>query len=180
VALETLTRINAQESSRMAGPDRNSNAFVLDHETFALIAELEVRKAVRLQYFVSLLAIHPDVDGGPPPEDLDQQLAQVVRSEVRGTDVIGLQGTSGLHILLTNAPLDDLAAIIERITRAVNRHVFKVQDQRLPVTLSTGGSCFPTTARGRDDLFGQVHMLAAEAREQRTGRSRYRLASNGL
>jgi GGDEF domain-containing protein len=165
----------------MVARDRNSNAFVLDDDTFTLIAELEVRKAVRLQYFVSLLAIHPDVDGGPVPEDVYQQVAEIVRTEVRGTDVIGLLRSTGLlHILLTNAPLADLAAIIERITRAVSRHVFRIDDQRMPVTLSTGGACFPTTARGRDDLFGQVHVLAAEAREQRTGRSRYRLASNGL
>jgi hypothetical protein len=164
----------------MVGRDRSSNAFVLDDETFTLIAELEVRKAVRLQYFVSLLAILPDVEGGPKPEDFDRRLAEVVRTAVRGTDVIGLQGSSGLHILLTNAPLDDLAAIIERITQAVSRHMFETDEPRLLVTLSTGGACFPTTARGRDDLFGQVHMLAAEAREQRTGRSRYRLASDIL
>jgi hypothetical protein len=164
----------------MVGRDRSSNAFVLDDETFTLIAELEVRKAVRLQYFVSLLAIYPDVEGGPKPEDFDRQLAEVVRTAVRGTDVIGLQGSSGLHILLTNAPLDDLAAIIERITQAGSRHMFESDQPRLLVTLSTGGACFPTTARGREDLFGQVHMLAAEAREQRTGRSRYRLASDIL
>ena len=164
----------------MVGRDRSSNAFVLDDETFTLIAELEVRKAVRLQYFVSLLAIHPDVEGGPKPDDFERQLAEVVRTAVRGTDVIGLQGSTGLHILLTNAPLDDLAAIIERITQAVSRHIFETKQPPLLVTLSTGGACFPTTARGRDDLFGQVHMLAAEAREQRSGRSRYRLASDIL
>jgi len=153
------------------------SASFVNEETFEFITDLEVRKAVRLQYYLSLLAIEPEVNGEiQEPAAVVRQLAQLIQTELRGTDLITLGASPRLHVLLVNAQLYNLPAIIERIVRQVRRH-FEVDNKPQAVALSIGGACFPTTARGREDLFGQVTELVAEAQRDRTERYRYRLSS---
>jgi diguanylate cyclase (GGDEF)-like protein len=151
---------------------------LVNEEIFEFITDLEVRKAVRLQYYLSLLAIEPEMNGDiQEPAAVVRQLAQLIQTELRGTDLITLGASPRLHVLLVNAQLYNLPAIIERIVRQVSRHRFEVDHKPQAVALSIGGACFPTTARGREDLFGQVTELVAEAQRDRTERYRYRLSS---
>jgi hypothetical protein len=168
----------------MVPQDPHRRAPVIDDDTFALIAELEVRKAVRLQYYVSLLGIRADLEddeGGPAPRSVNQQLAEMISLEVRSTDVICVTpALPCLRILLVNAHLYNLPVVIQRIIRTVSRHVFEIDDRLREVALSMGGACFPSTARGRNDLFTQVSALVAEAQRDKTERYRYRIASTEL
>jgi hypothetical protein len=168
----------------MAPREVDPRAAIVDEETFTLIADLEVRKAVRLQYYVSLLAIQPEVEGAVTGHDLRNlayQVADVISAEIRGSDVIGLMRTSPhLQVLLVSAHLYNLPLIIERITRAVSTHAFVADSRSVPVTLSVGGACFPTTARLREELFMQAASLTAQAQQERRGGHRYRLAQGGL
>jgi hypothetical protein len=164
----------------MAPRDPGPRGTVVDENTFTLVTELEVRKAVRLQYYVSLLAIQPDPEGDaqhPNPDKLARQLAQVISRQVRGTDLICFTSAfPHLHLLLVSTDLPNLPVVIQRITQEVSRHVFQVNGQRKPVALSMGGACFPTTAGTREDLVSQVASLVTEARQGPLGRYRYRLA----
>jgi hypothetical protein len=153
---------------------------VVDENTFAFITELEVRKAVRLQYYVSLLGIKVDVvdDRTAVPRSVNEQLAHMISTEIRCTDLVcPFFATSDLHILLLNVHLYNLPIVMQRITRLVNRHLFKVDDQLRELSLSMGGACFPSTARGREDLFTQVLTLMSEAQRDRSERHPYRLAA---
>jgi hypothetical protein len=93
--------------------------------------------------------------------------------------LIRLQASSPapLHVLLTGAHLEDLEGIIRRITEEVGCHLFQVTGTWRAVTLGVGGSCFPTTAGSARDLLAQARIHAGEARHDRSGRLRYRLAT---
>jgi len=158
--------------------DFESHAPIVDEETFALITELEVRKAVRLQYFVSLLGIEADVEDGQDESEASrtrERLASAIREEIRSCDTIGLVTTEPkLYILLVNANLGNVPLIIERIAQLVSRHR-RPGDGLGELTLSMGAACFPSSARDRSDLFAQVGSLITEARRDNAERHRYRL-----
>lgn len=164
-----------------ASGDLEPRAPIVDGETFTLVAELAVRQAVRLQYYVSLLAIQADIDEPGGQTDwraLHRLIADVVRGQVRSSDVISVTPVSPhVGVLLVSTPLDDLPTVIERIATAVNRQAFKASGATGRVTLSMGGACFPTTARARGELFQQAESLSADVRREPGKPShRYRLA----
>jgi hypothetical protein len=165
----------------MTPGDLDPRAPVVDTETFTLIAELAIRQAVRLQYYVSLVAIKADIEGPGTTIDrgaLHHLLAEVIRGHVRGTDVVSVRTESPhLEVLLVSAHLHDLPTVIERIASAVNRQAFEADGRPSRVTLSIGGASFPTTAHARPELFRQAESLSVAVRsEAGTPGHRYRLA----
>lgn len=153
---------------------------IVDAETFMLVLELELRRAIRLQYYVSLLVLQADFE---PTADLPdravfyREVAEVVRDQIRSTDVVSLMPSSPrLEVLLVSTYLDNLPAIIERIATAATARAAEVEGTAR-MTLSIGGACFPTTARERTELFHQAESLSREARaEPIMAGYRYRLA----
>ena len=161
--------------------DFDPRAPIVDGETFTLVAELEVRQAVRLRYYVSLVAIRADIEGPQLGIDwvaLHHLIAEVIRGQLRNTDIVSvIQESPHLRVLLVSAHLFDLPAVIERFAGAVNRQAFEANGHTGRVTLSIGGATFPTTARARPELFRQAESLSIEARsEPGAPRHRYRLA----
>lgn len=155
---------------------------IVDGETFTLLAELQVRQAVRLQYYVSLLVLQADIEGPLLPTDwvaLHRLIADVIQGQIRSTDVVSVMTTSPhLQVLLVSTHLHNLPTVIERIAAAVNHRVFEADGRTGRVTLSMGGACFPTTARARPELFRQAESLSIEARsEPGEPGHRYRLAA---
>ncbi len=171
----------------MAPRHPDLHATVVDEDTFTLIADLEVRKAVRLQYYVSLLAIDVGLPEPLAPEAaaaarrMATQIAERISHEIRGTDLIGLtRAWPHLYVLLVSAHLYNLPTVIERITRAVNAQPVEPGLRPGAVQLRIGGGCFPTTARARQDLFSQAASLATEAGHEPTHGHQYRLAPAAL
>ncbi len=155
-------------SGQMAPHELGSHGTVVDEDTFELVTELEIRKAVRLQYYVSLLTITPDADTGeiPDAEALARQLAPIISQQLRGTDLIGVSADSPqLHVLLINAHLDSLSVVIQRLSEEVSRHVFQINGKRQALNLAMGGACFPTTAGTRQDLFNQATAHVSPTRQ---------------
>lgn len=161
--------------------DIPGHAPIVDEETFALIAELEVRKAVRLQYFVSLLSLEAHAGDGSTVlagTTTTERLARMISTQIRSTDTVGVGGgPATLHLLLINANLYNLILIVDRIQRTLTWHAVEPDQPGEVVVLSIGGACFPTTARGRDDLFAQAELLMREANADPAEPCRYRLAS---
>jgi hypothetical protein len=158
----------------------DSRAPIVDEATFALVAELELRQAVRLQYYVSLLTLDADIHGpptSPPGAVLRGLIAELIRREIRGSDVVSVgPEPPQVRVLLVSTHLHSLPAVIERIAAAVNGHPFQAAGHLYRVTLSIGGACFPTTARTRPELFEQAGSLSAAARREVMPGHRYRLA----
>jgi hypothetical protein len=162
----------------MASGDLDPRAPFVDDATFTLAAELEVRQAIRLQYYVSVLAVEAEPERPGTPADgvaLHRLVAEVIRDHIRNTDVISVRPTPPhLRVLLVSPYLENLPGIIGRIAAAVDGRAL---DAAARVTLSTGGACFPMTARNRAELFRQAESLSAEVRaEPGAVGHRYRLA----
>ena len=142
----------------------------IDEHRFALVTELELQKAIRLHYPVSILAILPDPEGDgevADPPRLAGQLARVIGLVIRGTDLIRLPtATTSLHVLLVDAQFEQLQGIIQRITEEIGRRTFQINRERRPVRLSLGGACFPSTASTLRDLLAQAELRAQEARRR--------------
>lgn len=152
---------------------RNSNTIV-DEWTFKVVTELEIRKASRLQYPVSLLALRPEPDSKTPAAPLMEQLAQVISQVIRSTDLVRLPAASStLHVLLVGACSEHLPSVIRRIVEEVGRHRLRIDGGRRPVALSVGASCFPTTAATVQDLSTQAERLAhfGHSRRERLSRT---------
>ncbi len=142
---------------------------IVNDDSFALVTELELRKAIRLHYPISMLAVLPGPKGRSKTlyPRLTGQLAGVIGPVIRGTDLIHLPAAEpSLHVLLVDAPFDQLDGIIQRITEEVGRHTFQLNDERKAVRLSLGGACFPTTASTLQDLLAQAELRAREARRR--------------
>jgi hypothetical protein len=165
----------------MASGDLDPHAPIVDEATFTLAAELEVRQAIRLQYYVSMLALQADPHDAQRHRDVtafQRLIAEVIRDQIRSTDVVAVMPTPPhLRVLLVSSSLENLPAIIGRIAAAVNGRTFNTENGAFRVTLSMGGACFPTTARSRPELSRQAEVLSIEARASpgRPGH-RYRLA----
>lgn len=155
----------------MAFWHREAWAPIVGGTGFAVITTLEIYKAARLRYPVSVLAVLPA--GVPEPHRLAEQVAEAIRPVIRSTDVIGLRPSSaGLYVLLIDAAPPDVPAISERIRDEVGRHLFQVDGDRKAVTLRLGSACFPTTANTLKDLMAQADTRARKARPKR-GRRRH-------
>jgi GGDEF domain-containing protein len=153
----------------------------VDPDTFTLVVELELRRAIRLQYYVSLLALQADVEQSAELADraaLHREVAEVVRDQIRSTDVVSVMPSSHLlEVVLVSTYLDNLPAIIDRIATATSTQAGDAEGSMSRMTLSIGGACFPTTARERTELVHQAESLSMAARaEPGTSGYRYRLA----
>ncbi|MBI2216423.1 MAG: hypothetical protein HYU51_03915 [Candidatus Rokubacteria bacterium] len=161
----------------MAKREADRGASVVDEATLGLVTALEVRQAVRLQHYVSLLEIRMR-----PPADprLASALADIIGVQIRGSDLIGVTDDPCLiRVLLVAAPLSALPTVIGRITRAVNHRVFTLGRHRSPVGLAIGGSTFPTPAGTHLELVTQATALATAAWEDRSAEHHFRLAGLG-
>lgn len=126
------------------------DAWVVDDGMFKFVVEMEVRKAHRIQYPLSVLTIirqpPPTSTGSATLADVDPIVASISRA-IRGADLIGLVPTGpALHVLLVGAYLDDTDGVIERIREEVPQES----------TMRFGVACFPATASTAEELLGRA------------------------
>ena len=79
-----------------------------------------------------------DTHGHLVGDALLRQLAEILRSSVRGTDVAGRYGGEEFILLLPQTPLPGAQALAERIRRTVGRTTFGLGEVQLTCTISIG------------------------------------------
>jgi hypothetical protein len=149
-AVEPVNRSSVRETS-LADP----RAPIVDQETFAQIAELEIRQALRLQYYVSALVLQIDTDEPHPPKHSGAYLAfaEAMRDKIRSTDVLSVKPSDPcVHVLLVGTHLDYLPSISGRIAAVMSGHRVRV-----------GGACFPCNAHDRAELLHAAESLVIAA-----------------
>ena len=123
---------------------------VLERDFFEYLLDLEVHKAVRYLYFFSLLVVQPNPNGSDKDlgqdGDLAKVVAQLIRDEIRGTDVVGRIGEDKFFVILHQADYQQARNVGERIRTRIKNYSFMFQDQEIRKTVSIGGACFPTHA----------------------------------
>ncbi len=79
--------------------------------------------------------------GWPTGDRVLSELAEVVRSTIRGSDWVARYGGEEICVVLTNTALDEAAPVLERIRAAVESHQIEgTQGQRVNVTVSIGAA----------------------------------------
>src|ERR1041384_5980306 len=87
-------------------------ASLVDAATFRLLLELEIRKAQRLRYCLSLVRPRGRILGG---DGAAASLAHILASRVRATDVALASGTDEVALLLIDADISSLPTILRRV-----------------------------------------------------------------
>lgn len=118
---------------------------VLKNDVFEYFLGLEIKKAMRYQYFFSLLIIEPDLNGDIHNEsDILKAIAEIISDEVRITDTIGRIGNNNFYVILPHAETSCTSIVAERIRNRVENYTFSKNSSLIKKTVSIGAACFPT------------------------------------
>ena len=126
-------------------------AQIVDDNVFRLLIDMEIRKAQRLRYLVSVVCIHVAAETG----GADASAAvNMVASLIRSTDAVTALDQSTVALLLIDAEASNLPTILQRL---------EVPLDALP--WSAGGACYPQSAASAEDLLTQAATMMARARQ---------------
>jgi len=137
------------------GPLSVGGGWVVDEVLFRLLVDLEIQKAQRLRYSISLVCFSADGNWPDNREASTQTLIESVTRGIRGTDVVTSGAAGGLHLLLVDAETTHLPLILHRLTARLET-----------LAWSAGGSCYPRTANRGEDMLRQAMDLMGRAREE--------------
>ena len=133
-----------EEESRLLAP--NAFEFVLDGE---------LKRAVRSQNFLTLVTLETrrEWDGMSVAADNGtvENLAQIVRHEVRDTDLLGYAPEGTLALVLLDADYENSTKVIDRLVQRMDSTDFPA-----PLRVSMGAACYPTHAVDADSLKKQA------------------------
>jgi hypothetical protein len=140
---------------------------LVEEDLFKLLLHLELQKAVRLQYCVSVVCLTPDL----PPASLDRALAKKIAEtavrQLRGTDVAtAFSAGPSVGLLLIDADTRTLPQILERAREGARVAVQAHGGTDQEVSLSAGAGCYPETATTGRDLLRQATDLMVRARAE--------------
>src|SRR5437899_7433128 len=85
--------------------------WAVDDMLFRFLVGLEVQKARRLRYCVSLVCLAAEVDASETAEPPGPSLAPLITGHLRGTDVVAPWDPTALVLLLVDAEKAELPAI---------------------------------------------------------------------
>jgi hypothetical protein len=137
-------------------PQQTPGPPAVDEALFRFVTEMEVRKAVRLQYPVSVVTmiVPPDASGTRDPEDHLSRCGMAVGRVVRSMDVLTLlPALPGFRVLLADADRDEAEAIARRIQQELV-HVAGVR---------FGLASFPGNVRNAGELIAEADDSARRA-----------------
>jgi hypothetical protein len=145
-------------------PLAGGGGWVVDDLTFRLLVDLELQKAQRLRYCVSLICLaaevaHPETQGPSLPSN-----AELVTRYIRGTDAVTPWAQASLALLLIDAETNSLRPILDRLIARLDTSIW-----------SAGGSSYPKTATRSEDLLRQAVDLMVRAKQE--GGSKLYIAS---
>jgi hypothetical protein len=137
------------------GPPSATGGCLVDEPLFRFLVDLELQKAQRLRYSVSVVWF--DVEA-PTTGDVPASasiVAESVSRYLRGTDAVTIAADGCLAMLLVDAETTHLPSILDRLTGRFEA-----------VAWSAGGSSYPRTAARPDDLLRQAADLLVRARDE--------------
>ncbi len=106
---------------------------------------MEIQKAQRLRYCVSIACIAADRRTPEEEEPAVAVLAERVTPLIRSTDIVTCWDPACLALMLIDADVASLPSIVDRLTTRLEMYLW-----------SAGGASYPKTATRADDLFHQA------------------------
>lgn len=129
----------------------DDHARLLKPHAFEFVLDGELRRAVRSQNYLTLVTVETsrEYDGMSVAADRGTvgEVAQIIRNEVRDTDVLGLTTQGVISLVLLDADYENSTRVIDRLVDRMNHYDFPT-----PLRLSVGAACYPTDAIDADSL----------------------------
>jgi GGDEF domain-containing protein len=133
---------------------------------FRYLVELELEKANRLRYCVSLICLTPDVLEAPASAALTRVIARIALRQLRRTDLATTLSPDVVALFLVDTEPAALARILDRVANArlpEGRRFVRGQEV---VSVSGGASCYPVTAADGAALFREASDLMHRAKRE--------------
>ena len=133
----------------------DDHARLLKPHAFEFVLDGELRRAVRSQKYQTLVTVETsrEYDGMSVAADRGTvgEVAQIIRNEVRDTDVLGLTNQGLISLVLLDADYENSTRVIDRLVDRMNHYDFPT-----PLRLSVGAACYPTDAIDAESLHQQA------------------------
>ena len=133
----------------------DDTARLLKPRAFEFVLDGELRRAVRSQNYLTLVTVETsrEYDGMTVAADQGTvgEVAQIIRNEVRDTDVLGVTSQGLLSLVLLDADYVNSTRVIDRLMDRMNHYDFPS-----PLRLSVGAACYPTDAVDAESLQRQA------------------------
>src|SRR5437868_11438884 len=131
------------------------NSKLLTPGAFEFVLDSELKRAVRSQSFLTLVTVEASREWEGMTVTADdgtlQEVAQIIGSQVRDTDLLGHTDKGTLAIVLLDADF-------EHSERVINRLVSRIENYEFPTALriAVGAACYPTHAVDAESLKQQA------------------------
>jgi diguanylate cyclase (GGDEF)-like protein len=137
----------------------NESTKALAADSFHYLCDLEIKKAQRYQYFISVLFIQFDgtIQSGVPETERPtlEALGRILRDEIRECDLLARIGDHRFCVLLPFTDGASSLGVAERLRSRVENHTFgDVDGQQRTVSVSV--ACYPTNASDSASLLLQA------------------------
>jgi hypothetical protein len=128
---------------------------VLTAAAFAFVLDSELKRADRYQNFLTLVTVEAcrEWEGMTVTADDGtlEEVASVIRREIRDTDMVGHADKGTLGLMLLDADFDRSAGVIERLMARIQAYKFPTA-----LRIAIGAACYPTHAVVAESLKRQA------------------------
>ena len=157
------------ELSRKATFDGMTKLY--NHEYFQNILKQEFTASLEEKRELGLLLI--DIDhfkkfndtwGHQLGDLVLQEVAQIIKSCSRSTDLVARYGGEEMAVILPNTNKDSVKEIAERIRNSIANHIIQHEGQTLTVTISVGLAMYNSEVKDKDELIRQADAALYKAK----------------
>jgi hypothetical protein len=128
-------------------------------DLFRYLLDLEIEKAARLRYRVSVVCLTPDVDDVRKAPSLAEHIARVMLHHLRQTDAATVFPAARVGLLLIDADPEALQRIVGRAAGGTTLGSPRFALGGETVSVSGGAGCYPVTGSNASDVLGQACRL---------------------
>jgi hypothetical protein len=127
-------------TGRFSSPrKRDGGAHAVDESLFRFLVALEMQKAQRLRYCVSVVCVSAKPEAGELSSP--SWLVDLLRGQLRATDAISTWPPASLVLLLIDAEIGDLPAVMRRLTASLAEGSWRA-----------GGVSYPSASLVAEDM----------------------------
>jgi len=181
MALQNATLLDPSRDGKWV--DRLTGAFNRDH--FLQRFENEIRRTGNYRQAVALLMLDidefkkiNDTHGHHAGDVVIKRMAEVVRKNIRGSDLVGRYGGDEFMVLITSTTEEQAESIAEHLRKKISTTDIAIPGTEVPVriTVSGGLAMFPAHGQSTTELFRAADDAMYDVKRQ--GRNRIRIAAS--
>lgn len=139
----------------------------LAEEAFDYLLQLEMKRAVRYAFYLSVLVLQVDQT---EDEEILRVISTLIRERMRQTDLVAISRGNGhgncFRLLLTHAEPGHTKLVAERIRTRIERQSFRINDREEQRTVSQGAACFPQHVTDPHGLIQVAETMLQKARSE--------------